>query len=149
MSDQVVTPGTHFKLDLGGKESGLLFKSASMPTGTLALGDFQTSDGNGGPVQSCGGGTKVQWSDVTLMRGVDKDQELYNWFKDVKEKGVCSDTQLDIKIIALDSQNEPLKTWSLTGAVISSYGMSGVDAESGAILTEQVSIKFTDATLES
>jgi hypothetical protein len=149
MSDQQVTAGQHFTLDLGGAQNGLLFKSASMPTGSFPPSAFMTADAKGIPVNTLGGGVKVQWSALTLLRGVDTDKALYEWFDQIRTKGICKETKKDIKITALDTQNQPLKVWNITGAYLTEYGMSGVDAESGAILTEQVSITFEDATLES
>jgi phage tail-like protein len=148
MTDVQVSGVHHFKLDLGGSESDMLFASATMPTATLEAPDFKTIDANGNPVNSVGGGTQVSWSEISLTRGVDDKLSLYNWFKDVREKGATSDTKKDIKILAQDSQGNTLHTWSMTGAVITSYGMAGVDAQTMAILTETVSIKFEDATLE-
>ena len=144
-----VTGVHHFKLDLGGMESGMLFSAATMPSGTLDVPDFKTIDDNGNPVNSCGGGTQVSWSPVNLTRGVDTDHQLYDWFKDVREKGVCDDTKKEIKIICIDSEGNTLHTWNIVGAVITTYGMAGCDAQTAAILTEQVTIKYEDATLES
>jgi phage tail-like protein len=149
MPDSQVHGVHHFKLDLGGMETGMLFSAATMPSGTLDVPDFKTVDDNGNPVNSCGGGTQVTWGPVTLTRGVDSDHQLYDWFKDVREKGVCEDTKKEIKIIAMDSQGETLHTWNIIGAVITTYGMAGADAQTTAILTEQVTIKFEDATLET
>ena len=149
MPDSQVHGVHHFKLDLGGMETGMLFSAATMPSGTLDVPDFKTVDAGGKPVNSCGGGTQVTWGPVTLTRGVDSDHQLYDWFKDVREKGVCEDTKKEIKIIAVDSQGETLHTWNIIGAVITTYGMAGADAQTTAILTEQVTIKFEDATLET
>jgi len=139
----------HFKIDLGGIGSAMLFSACAMPSGSLDVPEFKTIDDNGNPVNSCGGGTQVTWSPVTLTRGVDTDHGLYEWFKDVREKGACQDTKKEVKIIAMDSQGETLLTWNLTGCVITTYGMAGCDAQTAAILTEQVSIKYEDATLEA
>jgi len=144
-----VTGVHHFKLDLGGMESGMLFSAATMPSGSLDVPDFKTIDDNGNPVNSCGGGTQVTWSPVNLTRGVDTDHQLYDWFKDVREKGVCDDTKKEVKIICIDSEGNTLHTWNIVGAVITNYGMAGCDAQTAAILTEQVTIKYEDATLES
>jgi phage tail-like protein len=148
-SDSQVSGVHHFKLDLGGLESGMLFSAATMPSGTLDVPDFKTVDNNGNPVNSCGGGTQVTWAPITLTRGVDSDHQLWDWFKDVREKGACEDTKKEIKIIAMDSKGETLHTWNLTGAVITNYGMAGADAQTAAILTEMVSIKYEDASLEA
>jgi len=148
-SDAQVNGVHHFKLDLGGIESAMLFSAATMPSGSLDVPEFKTIDGNGNPVNSCGGGTQVTWQPIQLTRGVDTDHGLWEWFNEVREKGANADTKKEVKIIAMDSQGQTLHTWNLTGAVITNYGMAGADAQTAAILTEQVSIKYEDATLES
>lgn len=146
--DKTVSGHHHFKLDLGGFEGGLLFNSVSMPSGTLDIPDFKTWDANGNPVNSVGGGTQVNWSDIQLTRGVDTDKQLYTWFKDVRKSGVTTDTKKDIKLTVLDSEGKDLHVWNVTGAVINSYGMAGADAQTMAVLIESVSIKFEDAKLD-
>lgn len=145
--DKTVSGHHHFKLDLKGAQGGLLFNSVSMPTGTLDIPDFKTWDANGNPVNSVGGGTQVNWSDIQLTRGVDTDKQLYEWFQLVREKGVTTDSKKDITLTVCDSQGTALHTWNVTGAVINSYGMAGADAATMAVLIESVSIKFEDAKL--
>jgi phage tail-like protein len=146
--DKTVSGSHHFKLELGGPEGALLFQSASMGGASLSIPKFKTEDANGNPINSLGGGTSVTWQDLSIVRGVDTDHKLWEWFTEIKEKGVTPETKKEIKLIALDSKGETLHTWNFVGAVISSYQMSGSDAQSEAILTEQVSIQFEDATLE-
>jgi phage tail-like protein len=148
MSDQQVSTVSHFTLDLGGAEQAVLFSSISAPTANVTVPDFKSFDGNGNPVSAVAGGTIVTWSDVTLVRAVDHDSQLYDWFSSIKEQGVTPDTKKDITITALDSNLEPLHTWNIKGAVISSFGFSGADAASGAILLNTISLKFEDAELE-
>jgi phage tail-like protein len=138
----------HFKLDLGGAESGMLFAQASLPGGSLDVQSFKTMDTNGNPVNSCGGGTQVQWTDLMLVRGVDDDHQLWEWFKAVCEKGACADNKKDITITCMDSEGETMHTWNVTGACIVNYNMTGLDAQTAAILTESVSIRYENATLE-
>src|SRR6266516_4115108 len=150
MSDQVVSGAHHFSLDLGGAESDMMFISASSVSGTLDLPSLKTIDGQHSPVNSIGGGkAKVNWSDLTLQRGVDDKHSLYEWFQSIRDNGVTADTKKDIKIVAYDAQDQPLFTWNLTGAVITTYSTAGVDAQTSAILTETVSVTFEDATLET
>ena len=147
--DKTVSTVSHFKLDLGGPEGALLFSSASMGGATLNTARFQTVDANGNPINSVGGGTQVQWGDLTVMRGVDSDHQRYEAFKDVKENGATPDNAKEIKLVGLSAKGDTLFTWNFTGAHISSYQMAGAEAGSNAILTESASFTFEDATLES
>jgi len=149
VADQkTVSTVSHFKLDLGGPEGALLFASANMGGATLNTANFQTVDANGNPVNSVGGGTQVQWGELSVTRGVDTDHQLYDAFKDVKENGATADNAKEIKLIGLDSKGNTLFTWNFTGAHITSYQMGAAEAGSNAILTEAASFKFEDATLE-
>lgn len=148
MSDQQVSTVSHFTLDLGGAEQAVLFSSISAPTATVETPEFKSFDSNGNPVNAVAGGTQVRWSDITIVRAVDHDSQLYDWFESIREQGVTPDTKKDITITALDTNLEPLHTWNITGAVISSFGISGADAASGAVLLNTVSLTFEDAKLE-
>lgn len=149
MADNVVNSVHHFKLDLGGAEGALLFSKCETPNGTLEALDFKTFDANGNPVNSVGGGSQVTWRPITISRGVDHNTALYDWFKQVREGGATSDTKKEIKLTACDAQGTDIQTWSLTGAIITSYGDSGANAQTNEILVETVQIKYEDATLEA
>jgi phage tail-like protein len=149
VSEHTVSGVHHFKISLGGAENALLFSQVTTPQGTLDIPDFKTFPANGtAPVNSVGGGTQVTWSPISLTRGVDSDKQLYEWFKEVREKGVTSETKKEIKLTALDSAGEELHTWNLTGAVITQYGHSGANAQTMEVLVNTVQIKYEDATLE-
>jgi phage tail-like protein len=148
MSDTIVNGVHHFKLGLGGAEGDLLFSQATTPQGTLEVPEFKTFGQDGTPVNSVGGGTQVTWSPISLTRGVDKNHSLWDWFKEVKEKGVTPDTKKDITLQALDSGNEILHTWNIKGAVITQYGHSGANAQTMEILVSTVQIKYEDADLD-
>jgi phage tail-like protein len=150
MSDQPTVSGAHhFSIDLGGAEGDMLFISASAIGGTLDLPSLKTIDGQHSPVNSIGGGkAKVNWTDLTLSRGIDDKHSLYDWFQDIRDNGVTADTKKDIKIIGYDASDSPLFTWNITGAVITTFTGAAVDAQTSAILTETVSLTFEDAKLE-
>jgi hypothetical protein len=149
VSDQhTVSVVSHFSLDLGGPEGAMLFASASMGGATLNTATFATVDNNGNPVNSLGGGTQVQWSDLVVTRGVDTDHQLWDLFQDAKENGHTPDNAREIKLIAFDAKGGTLFTLNMVGAHITSFQMAGAEAGSNAILTESASFKFEDATLE-
>jgi phage tail-like protein len=145
---KTVSTVSHFKLVLDGAEEAMLFHTASGFQGTLNTAKFASQDGQGNPINSVGGGTQVQWSDLQVSRGVDTDHKLYEAFKDVKENGATPDNAKEIQLIALDAKGETLFTCNFTGAHITSYSMSGMDSNSNAILTEGASFTFEDMTLE-
>jgi phage tail-like protein len=138
--------GYHITLDGVPGAPGLLFYSATTPSGTLDAPKFKTWDANGGTVNSAGGGRQVTWGPVTLSRGVDDNKDLYKWFKDTIEKGV--DTQKkDLKLIVMDSAGKTLHTWSLVGAHITQYSDSGHNAQTNEILVNTIQIEYESADL--
>jgi phage tail-like protein len=148
-ANATVNGASSFKLGLGGIENAMLFSSVQMPTVTIDVQSYFTAAQNGQPVQSCGAGAKIHYGDIVLTRGVDDNHDLWQWVQDIKDHGVCDDTKKDITITAVNQNSEDLLTWNITGAVISSYSMAGVDSNGGGILTEMVTITFQDATLEA
>lgn len=149
MSDDTVNGAHHFQMELQGAENALLFSQATTPQGTVEVPDFKTfTNQKGKTVNSVGGGTQVSWSPITLTRGVDKNHDLYDWFKEVCEKGVTPDTKRKVLLKAMDSEGEPLHTWNLVGAVITQYGHSGANAQTMEILVNTIQIKYEEATLE-
>ena len=141
--------GYHVKLGgVPGAEGGLLFYSATSPSGSLDSPAFKTWDAQGNPVNSLGAGRQAEWTPITLTRGVDDNRELYDWFKEIQEKGVTEETKKDLTVTVLSSGNDTLHTWNLTGAVISQYQHSAHNAQSNEILVNTVQIKYEDATLE-
>jgi phage tail-like protein len=141
--------GYHVKLGkVPGAESGLLFYSATSPSGTLDTPDFKTWDAQGNTVNSLGAGRQAQWTPLTLTRGVDDNKDLYEWFKQVQEKGVTTETKKDLELTVLSSDNKTLHTWNLVGAVITRYEHSAHNAQTNEILVNTVEIKYEYAELK-
>jgi hypothetical protein len=139
--------GYHVKLDGMPGSAGLLFYSATTPTGTLDSTKFMSWGADKGLlVNSAGGGRQVQWGPITLARGVDDNMELYTWFKDTMEKGMEAQKK-ELKLIVFDAAGAPLHTWSLTGAHITSYSDSGHNAQTNEILVNTVQIEYEHAEL--
>lgn len=138
----------HVQLEeVPGADSGLLFFSATTPSGTLDAPKFKTWDAQGAPVNSAGGGRQVQWGPITLSRGADEERALYEWFRDTVEQGVDAQKK-DLRMVVLKPDGSPLHTWNLVGAHITQYSDSGHNAQSNEILVSTVQIEYEDATLE-
>lgn len=148
--DNIVHGGYHVVLDIPDIAQDLLFYSVTPPSGSLDTREFKTWDANGLPTNSIGGGRQVTWSPVTLSRGVDTQNALYNWFKDVLEKGATTDTKKDVKITVMaEDGSSTLHIWNLTGAVITDYGHSAANAQTNEVLVQNITIKYENATLEA
>ncbi len=145
---KTVHGGYHVKLGgVPGAEGGLLFYSTTTPSATLESPDFKTWDAQNNPVNSLSAGQQVSWQPVTLSRGVDDNNELYQWFNDIKEQGADSQKK-DLTISVFSPDGGQIETWNLVGAVLTDYGQSGLNAQTNEVLVENVTIKYEDATRE-
>jgi phage tail-like protein len=147
--ENVVHGGYHVVLDFQ-EEFSLLFYSVTPPSGSLDTREFKTWDAQGLPINSIGGGRQVTWSPVTLSKGVDTDNKLYEWFKTVLEKGATAETKKDVKITVMaEDGTTTLHIWNLTGAVITDYGHSASNAQTNEVLVQNITLKYENATLEA
>lgn len=71
-----------------------------------------------------------KYSNVVLKKGVDKSLDLYNWVKDVHEKGP-KDLRVQATITMLDHTNAPMKTYTLERAWPFKYVAASLDASKG------------------
>jgi T4-like virus tail tube protein gp19 len=139
----------HVKLQgVPGAESGLLFNTFSPPDLSLDAPEFRTWDAQGAPIPSLGAGRQAKVGSITLSRGLDDNQDLMTWFNEVKEKGATADTKKDLTAEILTADGTTLKTWNITGAVITSYRQGDFDANGTGILVETVTIECEDAKPE-
>jgi phage tail-like protein len=150
MPEEQVHGGYHVKVDIPDVADDLLFFQFNPPSGSLDTREFKTWDANGLPVNSIEGGRQVTWTPVTLSRGVDSANKLYEWWKEVREKGATPDTKKDIVITVVGEDGDStIHTWNLQRAVITDYSHSAANAQSNEVLVQNVTIKFEDASLEA
>jgi phage tail-like protein len=145
--DKPIYPVQHFRLDLGGYESGGLYYQATAPAVTITAPDWKAENEQKKP-QNYHAGVQVSHQPITLSRGIDDNTDLAQWVQDIKEKGVTADTKKGIKLILVDSQGEDELTWNITGAYPTNYQPSGVNAQTGEIAVETVTLNYDDATRE-
>jgi phage tail-like protein len=147
--ENTVHGGYHIVVKIDGITDALLFYSCTPPSGSLDTREFKTWDANGLPINSIGGGRQVTWSPVTLSRGIDTENLLYGWFKDVLEKGATTETKKGVTITVMaEDGTSTLHIWNLTGAVITDYGHSAANAQTNEVLVQNVTLKYETATLE-
>ena len=127
-------------------ENALNFFRATLPSSSTQVSSAKAWGSQRGKTEPViGGGHQVSWDPITLTRYINKDQALYNWYKEIIEKGVV-DTKQDPTITCLFN-DEPVFTWAITGAVITNYSHSDADAQGGDYLTETVTLTYDSAEL--
>lgn len=90
---------------------------------------------------------RTKFPDLVLKRGfLVKDSEVYDWcikaFRDREFK------LSDIVIKLLDEKHEPLKTWNVVGAYPKKWSVSDLNAESNAVVIENLELKYKYFTLK-
>jgi phage tail-like protein len=146
--DQKTEPIKYWKITAAGMESIGMFYQCSLPSVTLTTDTFKVWDQQSKP-NPLPVGVQASFGDVTLARGVDQKGDLYNWISTVAQKGASKDTVKDVTLMACDAAGQPVQTWLLKSAFPSSYSASGLAAGGADVLTEQISITYMEAQLNS
>jgi phage tail-like protein len=137
-----------FKMEgLKGAESALKFFQADMPGSSVQISNVKHFGENGPAVPLSGGGHQVTWNPITLVRYYDGDTSLFEWYKEVMEKGaVTGETKQDPTITCL-SNDQPLFMWKLTGAVPTQYTQNAANAQTHDLMTETITLTYEEADL--
>lgn len=136
---QQSTAGTYFfMLTLGGAEAAGFFKECSGLSSEHQVVDHTTTDQQGKAlVQKFPG--QMKWSNITLKRGVDNENQLWTWRKQVIDgdiKGARKDGQIEI----MDWEGTAVVTYKFVGAWPCRYSAPGVNAAGNEILVEEIEI---------
>jgi phage tail-like protein len=133
---------------LKGGESDLAFFQASLPNGTIDVGNTKVWGQDGKPVPIQGGGHQVTWSPINLTRYIDKSTAMWDWFASVIEKGAVQDTKDNPILTCHGADGSPLFKWNITGAVATGYSQSEANAQSQGLMTETITLTYEEAKLE-
>jgi phage tail-like protein len=146
-ADQKTEAIKYWKVQADGVQDLGMFNQCSLPSMSLTAQDFKVWDEQGKP-NPLPVGVQASFGDVTLMRGVDKQAGLWEWISLVAQKGATPDTVKDVTLIACDAESQPVQTWVLKQAYPSSYNATGMAAAGTDVLTESISIHYTEAQLD-
>ena len=146
-TDQKTEAIKYWKVQAEGLEDLGMFYQCSLPSMTLTTQDFKVWDDQAKP-NPLPVGVQASFGDVTLSRGVDVQGELYNWISKIAQQGASTETIKDVTLLACNANGDPVQTWVLKKAYPSSYQASGLAAAGTDVLTESVSIHYTEAQLD-
>jgi phage tail-like protein len=146
-ADKPIYPVQHFRLDLGGFESAGLFYQATAPATSITAPDWKAENEQKKP-QNFHAGVQITHQPVTISRGIDDQRQFCDWVEEIKEKGVTKDTCKDIKLVLVNSQGDDMLTWNITGAFPTNYQPSGLNAQTGEIAVETITLNYDNATRE-
>jgi phage tail-like protein len=80
---------------------------------------------------------RVRYGNVILKWGVTNSQELYNWWKGVRDGNVI---RRNMSIILMDLQRIDVKRWNVREAWPASYTVGPLDAKGHDVLIEKLEI---------
>jgi phage tail-like protein len=146
MADEKTEPIKYWKITAEGIGTIGMFNSCSLPSMSLQASEFKVWDGQGKP-NPLPTGVQATFGDVTLSRGVDDKAELWKWISKIAQKGASADTVKEVSLMACNAEGGTVQEWKLTNAFPSSYSAAGMAAAGTDVLTEQISIRYTDAQL--
>jgi phage tail-like protein len=146
MADQKTEALKYWKIVADGVADIGMFNSCGLPSMSLQASEFKVWDDQGKP-NPLPTGVQASFGDVTLSRGVDSASALWEWISKIAQKGATPDTVKEVTLIACSAEGDPVQEWKLTNCYPSSYSPAGMAAAGTDVLTEQITLKYTDAQL--
>jgi phage tail-like protein len=138
MPGEEIHGSLYFELKLKGREASGLFTEATGGGSENAVIEQKVSLPNGGvAIKKIPGNLK--FNDITLKRGVDEDNGLWQWRQQVVD-GKVKEARCDGTIQILDSEFKPLATYAFERGWVSKYTPAGMNASQDAAAVEEITI---------
>jgi phage tail-like protein len=148
--DVKVTTGEFFRLDLGGMEGDMKFKSCSLPSGSLTPAVVPFINGQSRS-QTTSVAVTMNWTDIVITRAVDDKSGFWEWFKEgipADGGGTGKMTKKDVNLELVDGEGNTVKKWALTGAHPTSFAGGGtLNAGSGEVMVETLTLGYDHCTI--
>jgi phage tail-like protein len=129
---------SHFRLNIGGREAGGLFREVSGLDSESEVVEHKEIDANGQPTVIKVSGLQ-KWSNIELKRGLDTSKALWEWRKQVQDKGP-DDARTDCILEAIDYDQSVIATYSIKQAWPSKYSGAAMNAGANEIAVESVTL---------
>ncbi len=136
----------YWKMTCDGIDSIGMFHQCGLPSMQVTATEFKVWHDQTKPLP-LPTGVQPSFGDVTLGRGVDDKAELWKWISKIAQKGATPDTCKEVTLMACNAEGQAVQEWKLTNAYPSTYTAAGMAAAGTDVLTEQISITYTDAQL--
>jgi phage tail-like protein len=119
------------------------FKSITAPRATINQGEHF----EGGRAHPHKAPTTTSFNDITMVRGLTLDLDLYNWFKAVYDAasetgGTEPDVLRTVEIVQLDRDGSEQERWILYDAFVKEYGPEDWDNSSADFQVESAVIGY-------
>jgi phage tail-like protein len=128
----------YFQLKLDGREGSGLFTEATGGGSENAVIEQKVAMPNGGvTIKKIPGNLK--FNDITLKRGVDPDMKLWEWRQMVVD-GKHTEARCNGSIQMLDSQMQPVATYTFENGWVSKYTPAAMNAGQDQAAVEEITI---------
>jgi len=147
---KITYPIQYWRLKADGIEDDALFLTAQLPTLTLNNAELRHVGTKASP-ETTTVNVNHQWSALSLTRGVDKKGTLWKWIEQGLPQKGGGGSKLEKKEVTIElcnSQDQPVQTWTFTGAWPSGYTGPSLDSNSGQYAIEMISFEFDDAEVK-
>ena len=143
-NDQATAGAHYFTIDLGGNEADGFFKEIDGISSENEVMVHTTSDAQGKSfIQKYPG--QLKWNNITLKRGVDANNALWTWRKQVID-GQVVQARKECKIEVLDWTGATVVTYSFVNAWPCRYSAPGLSAGGNEVMVEEIEIAHEGMT---
>jgi len=143
-NDQATAGAHYFKIDLGGAEAAGFFKEINGIGSEHEVVVHTTGDAKGKSVVQKYPG-QLKWIKITLKRGVDSNNALWTWRKQVTD-GQVVQARKECKIEVLDWTGATVVTYSFVNAWPCRYSAPGLSAGGNEVMVEEIEIAHEGMT---
>jgi phage tail-like protein len=143
-NDQATAGAHYFQIKLGGAEAAGFFKEIDGIGSENEVVTHTTIDQQGkSMVQKYPG--QLKWNNITLKRGVDSNNALWQWRQQVIN-GQITDARKDGTIEVLDWTGSPVVTYNFVRAWPCRYSAPGLSAGGNEVMVEEIEIAHEGLT---
>jgi phage tail-like protein len=143
-TDQSTAGAHYFKINLGGAEAAGFFKEIDGIGSEHEVVVHTTGDASGKSfVQKYPG--QLKWNNITLKRGVDSNNALWTWRKQVID-GQITEARKECTIEVLDWTGSTVVTYSFVNAWPCRYSAPGLSAGGNEVMVEEIEIAHEGMT---
>ena len=137
-SAQKPRPTNHFRLTIGGRESIGQFREVSGLDSEQEIVEQKEIDAQGNPLIIKVPGN-LKWSNIELKRGIDVEKGLYEWRREVEEKGP-DNARTNCTLELLDYDGSAIATYSIEQAWPVKYTGVSMNAGSNEVAVEGITL---------
>jgi len=143
-TDQATAGAHYFKINLGGAEAAGFFKEIDGIGSEHEVVVHTTGDASGKSVVQKYPG-QLKWNNITLKRGVDANNALWTWRKQVID-GQVVQARKECKIEVINWKGETVVTYSFVNAWPCRYSAPGLSAGGNEVMVEEIEIAHEGMT---